>query len=181
MRVAATSKPQRLRAGERSRKCCAKSSAGGGTRLARGVGIMNAPRYEIALQSSLPELIDRIAGAAAALGVSRKLAHTTAELMLRTRVTQTESCGLTNSCRSLVWAGEPRPCVLTADAGDLPRIFAATLADTMPVGQRALVEERLASLFDAHLAPLLLRNDRCGRGAACTGAMPTDPFVRRHP
>src|SRR5262245_1263248 len=91
---------------------------------------------------TLVELVDRIAAAANAVAptLGQERARELVDLMLRTRVTQSEACGHFDACTpgpAVFGGGAPRtgsvrPCRLEdPDPRDLPRIFAAAATDAL--------------------------------------------------
>lgn len=148
------------------------------------------PTYQLCLDVPLPDLIDDIARAAAevAPGLGFDEARDVADLLLRTRVRQTVSCGVEGDCAPdgrLVFGGraaaarvEVRPCRLhDADAVDLPWMFAACCADRLlpSAVSRPVLELRLAGVFRQALAPRLRASTTCGVSPVCR-AEATDPF-----
>jgi hypothetical protein len=146
--------------------------------------------YELCLgDQTLDELLDRIATDATSVlpGLGRERARAIADLMFRSRVTQTTSCGNFAACepRASLWgdrtppSGPVRPCRwIDIDPYDLPNVFAVAAADAcdMDGDARDAAEDRLATVFRGAVGPLLFHNERCGHSAACL-APDTDPFV----
>jgi hypothetical protein len=146
--------------------------------------------YELCLgDQTLDELLDRIATNATFVvpGLGRERARAIADVMFRSRVAQTTSCGRSAACepRASLWgdrsppAGPERPCRwIDIDPYDLPNIFAVTAADAVDLDgdARDAAEGRLAGVFRNAIGPLLFHNERCGHATACL-APDTDPFL----
>lgn len=148
------------------------------------------PTYELCLDAPIAAVVDRIADRAVEVEprLPRAVARDLADLVLRTRVSQTVICGLHRACRPVgapVFGGEPapvppyvRPCRLKADdVHELPRMFAAAAADHARPERhdRPLVARALAAVFRTTLAPMLRENPCCGIDPACDAEV-TDPF-----
>jgi hypothetical protein len=147
--------------------------------------------YQLRPDQPLGEIIEHIAAAAAAVaGVPPASALAVTDLIVRARVVQSVSCGLTDDCHEIVggpWgAGEApmdgpvRPVRFEEeDLEALPRMFAAAVADLAQrePAARGPLEERLAETFRAALAPYLYETRKCGHGVGCTSPA-TDPFRR---
>jgi hypothetical protein len=146
--------------------------------------------YELCLgDQTLDELLDRIATDATSVlpGLGRERARTIADLMFRSRVTQTTSCGRFADCQPAgsLW-GDRRPpagplgaCRWTdIDPYDLPNVFAVAAADACDLDgdARDAAEDRLAAVFRGAIGPLLFQNQHCGHSGVCV-APETDPFL----
>ena len=146
--------------------------------------------YQLRPDQTLDAIVDRITDAAvAATSLGRARVHEVADLVLRTRVVQSVSCGRTDDCDEVVghpWPSETRladeaarPCRLEEpDLEALPRMFAVAVADLTRAApaRRAAVESTLAESFRAVLAPMLVETRLCGHGSGCRSPA-TDPFV----
>ena len=148
--------------------------------------------YQLCLCATpLAFLIDRIAEDANAVapGLGRPRARELADLLLRARIRQTVACGRAGVCGDVghaAWGahhpqpmGEGRACHLTdEDPYDLPNMFAVAASDTLDLrGQeRDALEQRLAGVFRAALAPVVFESPHCGLDPACRSAH-RDPFA----
>jgi hypothetical protein len=143
--------------------------------------------------TTLPALIDRIAGHACAVDPALDFLRVreVADRLLRASVHQTVSCSRHGVCAEVgpaKWGGHGRlpiaigstkPCQVPDEEADkLPAAFAlaaATLALPLAGPERDALEDRLATVFRQGLLPYLFENKHCEHAPICLTAR-SDPF-----
>ena len=146
--------------------------------------------YQLCLgRETFSSLLDRISERACdvAPGLEPEACRNLVDLVFRARVRQTESCGRYPECvpSGAVWGGRTAAAGVTTDWEDLdphalPAMFATAAADLAgtPRTRRAVIEERLARVFQTVLSEILFHNPNCGKAPVC-GAEPLFPISRR--